>query len=971
MTVAHHQDTSASRLRGISFSWIGLLVFAFSHAVLAEPTAAFLMDDATPFDNEAAVAGFTSGGEWVIKCGTCVVSDRNEADANPFTVAVVNNRNNDGSPLVYNNVEVQFNSTRLIDVKKDGVACSSRCEFVISGGDSATFQYTYAANDSWGTGTRTFTVSASDTNSRQITLSPVTTVVIDTTPNAFTFTDQTDVARSTTITSNPITVSGINSATPISITGGSYSVNGSGYVTGSGTVSDGDTVTVRHTSSGSFSTATNTTLNIGGVTDTFTSTTLAEDTTPDAFTFTDQTDVALSSFIVSNEITVGGINSDASISITGGSYSINGGNFDSADGTVPPNATVRVENESSANFSTSTDATLTIGGVSDTFTVTTLAEDTTPDAFTFTDQTDVARSTTITSDSITVTGINSAATISIMGGSYSVNGSGYVTGSGTVSDGDTVTVQHTSSNQFSTVTDTVLTIGGVSDIFTSTTADDSDGDGVSDVDEVSDGTDPNNPDTDGDGVSDGDEKVRGTNPNSNVDTDGDGVSDDKETYNGTDPGSSVDTDGDGVPDDKEVDNGTDPTSNVDTDGDGVADDKETDNGTDPNSNVDSDGDGVPDDKEIDNGTDPNSSVDTDGDGVSDDEELADGTDPTDPDSDGDGVPDGKEKTNGTDPNVNVDTDGDGVSDDKETDNGTDPNSNMDADGDGVPDDKETDNGTDPGSNVDTDGDGVPDDKEVNNGTDPNSNVDTDGDGVPDDKETDNGTDPNSSVDSDGDGVPDDKEIDNGTDPNSNVDTDGDGVSDDQEVDEGTNPASNDSDGDGLLDADDPYPNAVTEGADATVIVAAQPETALSSCSITSVDGNVALGQPPAGVRLVSTGVAFTLTTCAIGETVLITVDMGQTLSSQAQAYKVTGVTWALISGATVSGTTLQYSITDGGVLDADGAANGVIVDPVAAAISGAAGATAIPTTPYWVLALLGMILAALASASLKHAQRRR
>lgn len=95
----------------------------------------------------------------------------------------------------------------------------------------------------------------------------------DTTPDAFTFTDQTNVPVSTTITSNAITVSGINPSSPISVAGGSYSINGGAFTTAAGTVNNGDTVQVQHTSSASFSTATNTTLTIGGVSDTFTSTT--------------------------------------------------------------------------------------------------------------------------------------------------------------------------------------------------------------------------------------------------------------------------------------------------------------------------------------------------------------------------------------------------------------------------------------------------------------------------------------------------------------------------------------------------------------------------------------------------------------------------------------------------------------------------------------------------------------------------
>jgi len=63
---------------------------------------------------------------------------------------------------------------------------------------------------------------------------------------------------------------------------------------------------------------------------------------------------------------------------------------------------------------------------------------------------------------------------------------------------------------------------------TGTTFTDTDGDGLTDPEEVLYETDPNNPDSDGDGISDGDEVDQGTDPNEpNVtDTDMDGILDD-------------------------------------------------------------------------------------------------------------------------------------------------------------------------------------------------------------------------------------------------------------------------------------------------------------------------------------------------------------------------------------------------------------------------------------------------------------
>ena len=153
-------------------------------------------------------------------------------------------------------------------------------------------------------------------------------------------------------------------------------------------------------------------------------------------------------------------------------------------------------------------------------------------------------------------------------------------------------------------------------------------------------------DSDGDGISDVEEEENGTDPE-NADSDGDGLSDAEESENGTDPNSS-DSDDDGISDSDELNDGTDP-NNSDSDGDGVNDGDELENGTDPN-NSDSDGDGLDDGSEAAYGSDPNNS-DTDGDGVEDGEENAIGTDPTNADSDGDGVNDGDELDNGTDPTV--------------------------------------------------------------------------------------------------------------------------------------------------------------------------------------------------------------------------------------------------------------------------------------------------------------------------------
>ncbi|MEZ4334968.1 MAG: SUMF1/EgtB/PvdO family nonheme iron enzyme [Myxococcota bacterium] len=170
---------------------------------------------------------------------------------------------------------------------------------------------------------------------------------------------------------------------------------------------------------------------------------------------------------------------------------------------------------------------------------------------------------------------------------------------------------------------------------TDESADDPDLDGLDNLAEQAAGTDPHDADSDGDGLSDGDEvNLRGTDP-LEPDTDADGLSDgDEVNVHATSP-VDPDTDDDGLLDGFEIANGFDPLG--------------------------------PDE----------SAGDADTDGLSNLAEQLAGTDPLDPDSDGDGLLDGAEvNAHATDPLV-VDSDGDGFGDGIEVGSGTDPLSAFD------------------------------------------------------------------------------------------------------------------------------------------------------------------------------------------------------------------------------------------------------------------------------------------------------
>jgi outer membrane protein OmpA-like peptidoglycan-associated protein len=288
---------------------------------------------------------------------------------------------------------------------------------------------------------------------------------------------------------------------------------------------------------------------------------------------------------------------------------------------------------------------------------------------------------------------------------------------------------------------------------------DSDLDGITDGEEIANGTDPNDPDTDADGIPDGSE---------NMDADNDGIND----------GADTDSDNDGIPD--AVEAGPMPAMPVDTDGDGMPD------FIDP----DSDDDGIPDAVE--------GATDTDADGFA---------DYIDRDSDDDGIPDTVED----DIAIGVDTDGDNI------DDGYDVDSTMgsDADNNGVDDAvAPIDSDGDGNANyldIDADNDGIPDTVEA----DLDVLADADGDQINDvyDVDVTVGTDGNgdgvddaiSPTNTDADAAPDYLDLDSDNDSLLDVveaggaDTDANGLIDDAAVNEGTLVTPTDSDVDGVGD----------------------------------------------------------------------------------------------------------------------------------------------------------------------------
>lgn len=94
-------------------------------------------------------------------------------------------------------------------------------------------------------------------------------------PSQFTFVDQTDAALSTEISSAPVVLTGMTGVATIAVLNGSYSINGGTFTTDIGIVENGDSIVVKVTSSAANSTAVVATVNIAGITDDFSVTTVA------------------------------------------------------------------------------------------------------------------------------------------------------------------------------------------------------------------------------------------------------------------------------------------------------------------------------------------------------------------------------------------------------------------------------------------------------------------------------------------------------------------------------------------------------------------------------------------------------------------------------------------------------------------------------------------------------------------------
>jgi hypothetical protein len=199
----------------------------------------------------------------------------------------------------------------------------------------------------------------------------------DQSPTPFVFNDLTNQAQTTLVTSNTVTLNGFDNTVYVNIAGdGSpeFRINGGAWVT-TGSVVTGDTLQLRMTTAGAGGITNTASVTVGVYTENWDVSTTGPDTTPNAFSFTDQAGAALSTLYTSNSITITGINASTPVSVSGGGspqIRINGGAWGTS-GNIISGQSLEVRLTSSASYGATVSATIDVGGVTDQWDVTTTA----------------------------------------------------------------------------------------------------------------------------------------------------------------------------------------------------------------------------------------------------------------------------------------------------------------------------------------------------------------------------------------------------------------------------------------------------------------------------------------------------------------------------------------------------------------------------------------------------------------------
>ena len=266
----------------------------------------------------------------------------------------------------------------------------------------------------------------------------------DNTPDPFSFTVQTGATAGATITSDEVTISGINAGASAGFrfcrlvaprtnqrttVGAACTLvkNGADVTGATTTVVNGDRIRVKVVAHSATGGQAQVQVYAGSPSAWFTVHTGGADDTPDPFSFTAQTGATAGATVTSNQITVAGVSSttsaylqscrlvgtDGAVTTTGAACTLvkNGADVTGASTTVANGDTVRVKVVANGAPRGRAEAQVRIGQRRAWFRVTTAGDGATPDPFSFADQTGATEGTTVTSSEVTVAGITAAVTL--------------------------------------------------------------------------------------------------------------------------------------------------------------------------------------------------------------------------------------------------------------------------------------------------------------------------------------------------------------------------------------------------------------------------------------------------------------------------------------------------------------------------------------------------------------------------------
>ena len=282
-------------------------------------------------------------------------------------------------------------------------------------------------------------------------------------PNNFDFNDVQDAPLETYVESNVVTITGINSQVTVSAptNGFESSVDGGPFDGSIKTIDNGQTLKLRVLTSDILGDTKITQITAGGspIVDWSVVNVLTADNNPDYFDFLDRINQPAGAYVISNSLTITGINVPTAVTVTNGAqFRIDGGAW-TTSGNINVNQTLEIRILSSSDPGGKVFTNVTVGNLTDLWQVfTTTSGDTIPDAFYFINKNNQPPNTLIYSNTVLITGITAAATVGITNGECSINNGPWVS-SGVVNNNETLKIRMLSASTLSTPKTVGISIG--------------------------------------------------------------------------------------------------------------------------------------------------------------------------------------------------------------------------------------------------------------------------------------------------------------------------------------------------------------------------------------------------------------------------------------------------------------------------------------------------------------------------------